>query len=269
MASDDDNVRAWLRQPVPAASEHLPSPLQSRWVDASVLPSRPHAGAAIDVAACHEVQAYTRIVGEPPAVVVPPTFVWTRDVERAWVANGVECVVTPGRRSTCRDAAGRPAGDEGPFANGDRAGGVTYVVRNDYFEPSRGRGSAYALGALDRAVAQGRPCVLENHRDNFVGDRAQRANSLAELDALLREALRRHPNLRFISTRELGRLLRERRSPWLVTDVRRRAPFAWARLAATGRLWKLLRLTGAAAVVGGLLRLIAGRTIPSLTHAPR
>ena len=41
MASTDPAVRAWLTAETPGTTEKLPSHLQSRWVDASVLPSRP------------------------------------------------------------------------------------------------------------------------------------------------------------------------------------------------------------------------------------
>lgn len=269
MRSRDEAVRAWLRERAPATTERLPSPLQSRWVDAGELPSRAHAAAAVDRAVDEEVQAYTRIFGAPPAVVVPPTFVWTREVERAWAARGVACIVTPGRRSTCRDADGRPAGDEGPLSNGDRDGALVYLVRNDYFEPSRGRDALHALGALDHAVAQGRPCLLENHRDNFIGDAGQRQASLTELDMLFREALRRHPGLRFLSTAELGRILLDRPPAWLVTGARPRAPLVWARIAASGRPWKLLRMTGAAALVGAVLRTFPGARPVMAGHADR
>jgi len=214
-----------------------------------------------------EVRTYVRVIGDSPAVVVPPTFVWTRDVERAWAARGIECIVTPGRRSTSRDAEGRPAGDEGPFANGDRAGDLTYLVRNDYFEPSRGRDAVHARGALDRAASQGRPCLLENHRDNFIGDAALPRAALLELDTLYREALRRHPGLRFMSTHELGRILRDRPPAWVVTGVRGRALPVWARVADRGRPWRLLRMTGAAGC-GRWRAASAGRCIPIRDEGP-
>ncbi|HMN75643.1 MAG TPA: hypothetical protein PKC97_06225 [Burkholderiaceae bacterium] len=248
MASNDADVHAWLRQPVPATTEHLPSPLQSRWIDAASLPSNPHTSAAICAAVAEEVQAYTRVFGAPPKVVVPPTFVWTREVESAWAAQGIECIVTPGWRYTGRNAHGMPDGDEGPIVNGDRSGNVTYLARTDYFEPRRGRDAAYALRALARAVVEGRVCLLENHRDNFIAEPEQHRQSLAELDKLYREALTRHADLRFLSSSELGTVLRTRDPQWLVLATRERLPFIWQRLHRAGRLWKLMSLTGLAAL---------------------
>lgn len=259
MRSADEAVARWLRRPVPAATEQLPSHLQSRWVNAAALPSAPHADAAVEAAVGDEVDVFTRVVGHAPKVVVPPTFVWTRAVERAWARRGVEGIVTPGRRSTCRDAAGQPAGDEGPLVNGDRTAHLVCVVRVDYFEPVRGRDAAHALRALDRATREGRPCVLENHRDNFIGDAAACRAALAELDALCAQAPKRHHDLCFLSTHELCRILRDRDPRWIAAGLAERLPCLWARLQHSGRPWKLLRLTGAAALLGTLARLVGAR----------
>lgn len=266
-ASTDPAVTAWLHQPPPADTERLPSHLQSRWVDASRLPSTPLPADQIHTAVNDEVTAYRRILGELPRVVVPPTFVWTREVERAWAAAGVEFTVTPGCRSTLRNAQGLPDGDEGPIVNGDRTDGLTYLVRTDYFEPARGRDAAHALRALARDTALGHPCILENHRDNFIFDAGQCRRSLAELDALCAGALRQHPGLRFLSTAELGRILRDRDPQWIVVPWRQRLPFVWQRLRHSGRLWKLMRLTGLAALGGELVRLLGVPPVPTAPPA--
>jgi hypothetical protein len=258
MASGDPLVARWLSEPPPPATERLPSHLQSRWVDASALPTRPLSGGAVRDAVAEEVRAYQRIVGEPPVAVVPPTFVWTRDVEAAWAEAGVEFVATPGWRYPRRNEQGLPDGDEGPIANGDRVGGLTYLVRTDYFEPGRGRDAAHALRALDVAVTQGRPCVLENHRDNFIGDPKLRRRSLDQLDVLCGQALARHPPLAFLATVQLGRVLASRDPQWLVTRFSQRLPAFWARLSRSGRLWKLFRWIGLA-VVGAVIVRTLGR----------
>lgn len=259
LASGDESIAAWLRQDDPAATEQLPSHLQSRWIDAVRLPSKPLPDDAVREAVAQEVQAYARIVGQPPAVMVPPTFVWTRGTEAAWAAQGVRCVVTPGWRYTCRNADGLPGGDEGPIVNGDRSGDLVYLARCDYFEPARGRDAQHALGVLDRAVAEGRVCVLENHRDNFIGDGEVGRRSLGELDRLCADAVSRHHELRFLSSLELSRLLRQRDAQWLVDSWRARLPFVWARLRHTGRLWRLLAASGAAAIGAVVVQLLGMR----------
>lgn len=203
MASEDPAVRAWLEGDPPATTEELPSHLQSRWTDASVLPSRPLSAEEIARAVHEEVELYTRVFGERPRVAVPPTFVWNEAVEAAWAREGIEVVVTPGLRSACRNAEGIPDCDSGPLRNGQQGQGVVYIVRDDYFEPERGHRAEMVELALADKYAQGRPCLLETHRNNFIVSASGLNDSIRAIDGLLRETLRRHPAIRFMATIEL------------------------------------------------------------------
>ena len=113
----------------------------------------------------------------------------------------------------------------------------------------------------------GRPCLLENHRDNFIGEPQTGQHSLAELDQLCTEALARHADLRFVTTGELARMLRDRDRQCLVTRFSERLPFVWVRLRHAGRLWKLMVLTGLAAVAALVVWLL-GRPLATMTSAP-
>jgi hypothetical protein len=120
MAVTEPSVRDWLTAELPQATEKLPSHLQSRWVDSTVLPSRPLEREAIAAAVAEEVRLFERAFGEKPRA-----FVWTAEVEHAWAAAGIEFVVTPGLRSACRNAAGVPDCDSGPLRNGEQGERVT------------------------------------------------------------------------------------------------------------------------------------------------
>jgi len=246
LGSVDPAVRSWLSQSQLAWTEQLPSRLQSRWTDASSLPSRSLAKGAIDRAVREEVEIYKRVFGCTPSIVVPPTFIWTLDVERAWAANGIECIVTPGYRYTHLAADGSHVADGTRFANGDYSGSVTYVVRYDYFEPARGRDAAYALRSLRRASLEGRPCILENHRANFCMVPGVRKNSLDELERLIDGAMSLMPNIRFFSSHRLLSVLKSKDPQWIALRFQERFPFFWYRLRHAGRLWKLLKLSGLA-----------------------
>jgi len=139
VAQKDATVRDWLTAPEPAATETLPSHLQSRWVDASILPSRALPNESIEQAVAAEAAAYRAVFGRAPQVAVATTFVWNEAVEAAWAQAGIDVVVTPGRRATCRNAAGAPACADATMLTGDRSrAGQTYLVRDVYFEPSLG-----------------------------------------------------------------------------------------------------------------------------------
>jgi len=80
MRSDNSDVQAWLRQGQPQSTEILPSHLQSRWINAFNLPSSPLTPADIATAMQEEVAIYSRVLGQPALVAVPPTFVWDDEV---------------------------------------------------------------------------------------------------------------------------------------------------------------------------------------------
>jgi hypothetical protein len=249
MASTDPSVMAWLADEVPGTTERLPSHMQSRWVDASVLPSKGLDPAEVEVAIKEETSLFQRLFGEPPRVAVPPTFVWTEDVEQAWARAGVEFVVTPGLRSACRNARGLPDCDSGPFYNNQPSLGVTYLVRDDYFEPERGHRAERGLLALAHKWGEQRACLLETHRSNFMGNDASAARNLVEVDRLYALALEHYPDLRFISTEELGRALRDGNSAWIEKNFTVRLTAWLSRVRALRGYWKVAKLTGLAWVM--------------------
>jgi hypothetical protein len=228
-ASTDPTVRGWLGEQGVPRHERLPPALQCRWVDGSRLPSRPLPAEDVAEAAATEVAAFAGILGEPARVAVPPAFVWDARVEAGWAASGIEAVVTPGRRFTGIAADASLVADSPTIWNGEQpATGVTYVVRDVYFEPARGHRAERALAALAEKTLAGRPTLLETHRVNFTGAEQQAADAVKEVARLLTDATRTFPALRFLSTRELAEALR-RRDPELVDRRPRARVHAWLR----------------------------------------
>jgi hypothetical protein len=242
----DARIRTWLTGDPLAATEDLPSALQSRWVDASVLPSMPLSESEVISATEEEASAFASIFAIAPEVAVPTTFVWTDAVERGWIRAGVRIVVTPGLRNESRDAQGRVVPGVSRYYNGELAtNGATYVVRDVYFEPALGHTCAQALAALRAKTLAGRPTLLEMHRFNFIGDAAVAQSALDELRKLLQAALAAFPALRFMSTAELAQQYRER-SSLVENRAMTRLHFLIRRLAEVSRLRKLAWATGAA-----------------------
>jgi len=255
-AGGDASVRSWLETPGIPRHEALPSPLQSRWVDGSALPSRALPPEAIRRAVEEEVAAFETVLGEAATVVVPPAFVWNADAEAAWAANGIRVIVTPGRRATGLRADGSFSTDRTGIHNGERApSGATYLVRDDYFEPARGHRAERGLAALAEKTATGRPALLEMHRLNFTGAPESAAAALGELDRLLAAALARFPRLRFMSAAELAAALRERRADVVEGALRHRLNAWLARAGRVPRLRKLAWATGLAVPAGLVLAL--------------
>lgn len=245
-ASTRPEVAAWLQRPPHPCTEDLPPWLQSRWTDASQLPSRDHPAGAVADAVAAEVALYVAVFGRVPAVAVPPTFVWNDVVEAAWARAGVRCVVTPGRRYTRREANGAPGGIDKMMGNGQRTrGGMVYVVRDSYFEPALGHTPQVLVDELWRKWGTRRPCLVEMHRFNFL-DEATLDGRLRIVDEALEEAQRALPTLRFMSTEALASALATRDPAWVETDLLARLRAWFRRMREISRFRRLCRLSGLA-----------------------
>ncbi|MCK0509216.1 hypothetical protein [Aromatoleum anaerobium] len=244
--ADDEALREWLADPS-TRSEALPAALQSRWVDSARLPSTPLAPPAIEAAVREEAALFKQVFGELPEVAVPNTFVWDDALERAWAAHGVRCVVTPGCRYEGRDAAGNLGPPTRRIRNGEcGVGGLRYVVRNDYFEPIRGHRAERVWQAVATRTAQGRPTLLEMHRESFIAAPGDARAALSELERALRGAVARHPALCFMRTAELACHFGDPASPLLACGLPMRLRVWLRRLQAEPPCARLLKTTGLA-----------------------
>lgn len=243
-AQGNTEVRDWLTNPEPAATESLPSPLQSRWVNASVLPSRPLEPADIQQAIAREAADYGAVFGDAPQVAVATTFVWTDAVEIAWAQAGVDIIITPGRRATCRTMAGAPGCTDRTMLTGERSlAGQIYLVRDVYFEPVLGHDPQRLADDLAARTRKGRACLVETHRYSFL----QAANSsLDALEAALMVTLATCPGLRFVTPLELARAIRARDPAWIETRLGPRLAAWRARLDEIPRFRRIARLSGLA-----------------------
>lgn len=234
----------WLQEEN-ANTEALPSALQSRWTDASMLPSRALSKDAIEAAVREETRVFQDVLGQASAVAVPPTFVWDEQVELAWSRSGIECIITPGTRYESRGADGKLIGSGKKIANADHGeGGVIYLVRDVYFEPMRNHKAERALNGLARKTAAGRPCLIEMHRFNFVGK--DKDLSLLELERMFRLTLERHSSLRFMSSTELAKAYKLNSSDLIEHGIVKRIKVWIVRLRELTRFWSLARGLGLA-----------------------
>jgi hypothetical protein len=243
-AKSDASVRDWLTASDPAATEDLPSPLQSRWVDASMLPSLALPPEAIRQAVAAEAASYQAVFGSAPQVAVATTFVWNETVEANWAQAGVETIITPGCRATCRNAAGQPACEDATMLTGEYSlAGQTYLVRDVYFEPALGHTPQRLVDGLLARTRQGRACLVEAHRFNFL--QALDA-SLDALETGLRAALAACSDLRFITPLELAHAIRSRDPVWIETRLMPRFTAWRARLDEIPRFRRVAQLSGLA-----------------------
>jgi hypothetical protein len=263
---DKPEVGPWLSQEMPWETERLPAPLQSRWIRGDSLPSGALEIEAIERAAREEVEIFAKIFFYIPSVVVPPTFIWREECERAWTRCGIRYIITPGNRYSSRNVAGKPMPEGKAILNGQRSAdsGALYLVRDIYFEPAFGHTARQALTALEKKTKLARPALYEMHRFNFIASGKQE-QSLSELGAFLDSALAKYPDLLFIAPAELA-LAMETLDPRLIeTSIVRRALAAMRRLRDIPRMAKLAWLSGIilpAALLYGVCAAITATRLP-------
>jgi hypothetical protein len=86
-----------------------------------------------------------------------------------------------------------------------------YLTRNAFFEPNA-PGKDWVASCLEDihyAFLWKKPAVISSHRTNYIGslDPKNRANSLEKLEELLRKVVSRWPDVEFITSTELGRIM--------------------------------------------------------------
>lgn len=226
-ARKDSKLQSWLTDATPLA-EQLPDALQSRWCDCSLLPCRNLDKETVRQASYEEAISFSRTFGNIPAVAVPPTFIWNDAVEDGWARAGVRVIISPGRRLDGRDSQGRPVGPApnkpgGLHLNGMHGQqGLTYLIRNAWFEPNRGHTAQKGIDTLASLVSLGRPVLFETHRSNFIGGGPEAERAFGELDALLKGALQRFPRLRFCASEHLAERINTCDAGWIECSFQQR-----------------------------------------------
>lgn len=255
-AREDVELRRWLADP-DARSETLPSELQSRWVDSATLPSTPLPDAEVEAAVIEEGEVFQRIFGERLKVAVPNTFVWSAAVERVWAADGVRCVVTCGRQYEGRCADGALLPPTRHLFNAQRGlGDIRYVVRDVYFEPSRGHRAEQVWQGVAERSALGRPGLIETHRENFIDSHESAEQSLAELVRALHGVVKRNPDVCFLNSGALADAFGMQGSPLLLHGIALRLTFFLRRLLVTSALSRELKLSGLRFLIPILIRVL-------------
>ena len=247
-------VDNWLFDSKSLSTEELPSYLQSRWCDTSILPSTPLGKLEIEEAVDAEKTCFIKVFGQEPKVVVPPTFVWTDSVINAYASHDIHIFVTPGKQYTGRDAQGKIQSNGRTFYNGDRdkVNNALYLVRDVYFEPDLGHKADDVLNDIISRARCGRPALLEMHRFNFLANKAQ---SLSEVKRLLDVISNKLPETLFLSAEKLANIYYAKDADVLFLSVSERFPSCFRRAQLLLSNKRLAKYSGFNKILFGFCRL--------------
>lgn len=189
--------------------ETLDSPLQGHYVDGSTLPTK-----AIDQDKAKEIirtatETFQRFFSQPSLSTVAPCYLWNDTIEAEWSRHAIHSIQTAGYRCYGRTETGRYVQDKCLIRTGDKnATGQVYLVRNVMYEPVDGKNTAdTAYQEALQAYNQALPITISTHRYNYTRSEEQFESSLNGLNALLSRLCRHMPNIRFLSSAELGESL--------------------------------------------------------------
>jgi len=144
---------------------------------------------------------------------IPPCYAWDSKIEETLAESGVKYIQGLFVQSV-------PTGSFGDYKRkyhfmGSRNKlGQYYLIRNAFFEPSLSKSSdpvGECLKRIDLAFKFKKPAVISTHRINFMGSLVEenRTKNLALFNELLKSILKKWPDVRFMSSDQLGDLIYE------------------------------------------------------------
>ena len=154
---------------------------------------------------------FEQLFGFRSESMIAPCYTWDDYIEEEAAANGVKFIQggyiqshSPWQRNLGNRITGHYNGEV-------NISGQYYLVRNCSFEPTQiaSDNADSCMAGIDKAFRRGLPAVVSCHRLNFIGDLnpANRDNNLKEFGQLLKMITKHYPDVEFMSSDELGRLL--------------------------------------------------------------
>jgi len=144
--------------------------------------------------------------GETALSTIAPNYYWTENTEKTWQRAGIK-YIQGSFIQICGTASlrrGHHTGERSPH------GGI-YLVRNCNFEQNHRSPTRVAccLRQISRAFQNRQPAILCSHRANYAGSICEknRERGIRMLGEILREIMKRWPDVVFFSTPELGRMI--------------------------------------------------------------
>lgn len=142
---------------------------------------------------------------------IAPCYVWDDAVEATLATLGTQFIQGTFFQYQPQ-GTGKPYKRRLNFLGRRNKFGQLYLIRNCYFELSTNPNYDWLSNCMEKIEAAfywNKPAIISMHRLNFIGSifSSNRDNNLKRLESLLEEILRRWPEVEFMHSADLGRLL--------------------------------------------------------------
>lgn len=154
---------------------------------------------------------FEELIGYRSRSFIPPNHLWSPDFDELMSAKGVQFY--QGRRKMIEPLPDGEVRFHKHHLGEQNNFGQLYLVRNVSFEPTlMDSGSDpvdHTLKEIAIAFKMNKPAIICSHRLNYVGfiDERNRDNTLILLDKLLKNTIKRWPEVEFMNSAQLGRLI--------------------------------------------------------------
>jgi len=156
---------------------------------------------------------FERLFGFRSYSIIPPNYIWSLDYNEAVNKSGVKFIQSI--RMIKEPVIGKDKVIKHDIYLGKKNKfGQVYGVRNVTFEPTSVKKGVQSfvdqcLMEMNIAFKMGKPAVISSHRINYVGfiDPGNRDRSLNMLEQILTTAIKRWPDLEFMTSDQLGRII--------------------------------------------------------------
>ena len=155
-------------------------------------------------------ELFNNIFGYKSESFIATTYTWNPKIEYSLKKNGIKYLQGMVHQKIPLDDDTTFTYKKNNFIGRKSPSGLTYLMRNCYFEPSQSTASAEdCLERVKIAFRWKKPATISMHRLNVIGaiDEDNRSNNLNSLKCLLKSIVKLYPNVEFLSSDELGRLI--------------------------------------------------------------
>lgn len=158
------------------------------------------------------LKRFEQLMGYCAAAFVPPNGILHASLYPVSAKSGIEYVFSAQRN---RIALGKGRyRTSWNYLGKQNSSGQRFIIRNCFFEPTASTGDPVrqCIQQIGLAFAGRRPAIIGTHRVNFVGGRNpnNRKEGLRKLSMLLNNVLEKWPDIEFLTTRQLGKLITSR-----------------------------------------------------------
>lgn len=154
---------------------------------------------------------FEKLFGFKSESFIAPNYTWNDGVETVLNDLNVKILQGSKKQNVPLEGEGRMR-SRYHFTGQSNKNGQLYLVRNCLFEPSVSPSidyTALCLRQIRNAFAWNTPAIVGTHRLNYVGflDERNRNNNIKNFKRLIRNVLKEFPDVEFVTTAALGKIL--------------------------------------------------------------